>query len=415
MIRLLAALALASVAVPGTAAAQVDASVPRPSTPASPLLPDTVLLPPGGPRVVVLAAPGEGVAALRLAVPLREGPTEAGVGTLLRDLARDRMEALARPVGARVSVSRTPWGIAYAVEGAAADFEYLAYLLRQGVSAPAVDVPAFQRARQRLRELAARTTETPGGRMVAELRARAAPEATPPWGGGAGLEPPDAARVREAWLRSHQSSGMTLVVSAPVVPEVVLAATRGMGAPESAAAEPLDSPAPQSGTRPRVETIRRWYGEAWTWGAETDEPHAPVVALLLADHLRRTAPAGDYEVGVELWELPDRWVLALVGSAYERRAAAMRGAVGGALASVRDALDPAAVANAVARARGDLLFQSRTPAGLVSLVGRAMEASGDPGAAARQLAALDRVDAASMAAFLTTLIGRGPVRAEVRP
>lgn len=415
MIRSLPALALVgTLAFHGPVAqAQVHPAGPEPPAPTrSALLPDTMMEPPGGPRVVLLAAPGEGVAALRLSVPFREGPTEAGAGLVLRDLAHARMQALARPVGARVEVSRTPWGLAYAVEGAAADFEYLAYLLRAGVDTPPVEGTGFQRARGRLRELAARARETPAGRVAAELRVHAAPDVPPLWGVPGSTEPPDRARVLEVWLRTHQASAMTLVVSAPVVPEVVLAATRGMGAPESAAAGPLDAPAPPEDAPPRPDALRRWYGEAWQSGAAGD-PRGPVAALLVADHLRRTAGDAGMEIGVELWELPDRWVLAVIGAAYERRATAMRAVVGGALSSTREALRPDAVEMAVARARGDVLLRSRTPSGLVESVGRAMDASGDPAAAARRMEALERMDATDIADFLDGLIAGGTVRVEV--
>jgi len=81
MTRLLAALLLATAALPCGGGAQV-----------SPFSPDTLLQPPGGPRIVILGTPGEGVAALRLAVPLHEGPAEAGAGHILRELALRRME-----------------------------------------------------------------------------------------------------------------------------------------------------------------------------------------------------------------------------------------------------------------------------------------------------------------------------------
>ena len=397
-------------AVPRIATPQeVSAGTPRP---ASALEPDTVLTPVGGPRIVLLPAPGVGVAALRLAVPLREGAVEAGAGQLLRALALERMRTLARPVGAQVSAARTPWGLAYSVVGATADFEYLAYLLREAVSTPDVTGPGFGEARLRLAEQAAVAVETPSGHVAAELRAQLAPGLPPLDGTPSSVRSVDAARAREVWLRSHQSSSMTLVVSAPLLPEVVLAATRGMGAPEEAAAPPPDAPAP-GGARPSTpQSLRTWYGEAWTLGPSGD-PRARVVASIVADRLR--ARGQDIEASVELWDLPDRQALAVIGSSWPRNAQALRRTVSGVLAAVHDGLDEVTVARAVARARRDLLMAARTPAGMVTTVGRATEAGGDPAAAARHAEALGSVDLASVREMVAGLLAQRPRTSQVRP
>lgn len=378
----------------------------------SALVPDTVLAPSGGPRIVLLSAPGEGVAALRLFVPFRESALEGGAGWLIKESGLERMRTLARPVGAEVAASRTPWGIAYSVVGAAADFEHLAYLLREAVAAPDVESPAFREALRRLREATARTLETPRGRITADLRAGLSPSTPPPEGTPGSVAAMEGADVRALWLRSHQATAMTLVVSAPMVPEVILAATRGMGAPEDAAAPSLEAPAPPEPRRAAPQALRTWFGQAWS-GEPAQDPHGPVVAQLVAQHLRK-ASAG-FESAVELWELSDRWVLAVVGASYGEDAAAMRRVVSGALLATRDALESSAVDGAASRVVGELLFGARTPAGLVSVVGRAMEAGGDPMAAARQVDALRGVDAESAQRFLDDLLARSAVRAEIRP
>jgi hypothetical protein len=254
--------------------------------------------------------------------------------------------------------------------------------------------------------------ETPYGRVAADLRSQFAPGLPPLAGTPASLQALDPARVREVWLRSHQASAMTLVVSAPVVPEVVLAAIRGMGSPEESAGPPPDAPAP---TRPRAAappSLRSWYGEAWPLGAPSD-PIGAVVASLVAQHLR--ARSSGIEASVELWDLPDRAVLAVVGSSWAGNAQAMRRAVSGSLRSTRDALDEGAVERAAAQARRDRMMAARTPAGLVAVVGRAMEASGDPLSAVRDVDALLAVDAASVRELLDRLVRQGPRTAQVLP
>jgi len=389
-------------ALPGDSVSEARAS----------LTPDTVLNPPSGPRIVMLGAEGEGVAAMRISVPLTEGPVEEGAGEVLRALALARMQGMADLVGARVSASRTPWGLSYEVEGAVADFEYLAYILRTAVAAPDTAASSLDAARHLLEEAQARTRETPDGKIAADLRAAVAPGVRPLQGSAATLPGLDAARIRQVWRRSHQASVMTLVVSSPLVPEVVLAATRGMGAPEAAAAGPLDAPAPVDRGKSQVQTLRSWYGEAFGAGPARS-PVAAVTALLLADAL--TARSGGYETQVQLWDLPERSVLVLTGAAYPREAEGMRRAVSGTIDALRAHLDEGAVRDASARARADVLLDARTPGGLVELVGRAMEPAGDPDTASRRVAELSRVGLDDVASLLDQMRARGPVRAEVRP
>lgn len=407
MLPILAALSLTAGAAqiagppPGSGSVQTD-----------PFRPDTVLTPPAGPRIVLLGAPSGGVAALRLAVPLTESPAEAGVGMILRDLALARMESLARPVGARVSATRTPWGLAYSVEGAVADFEYLAYLLRQAVGEPDLaDVP-FTDARQNLERVLAETREAPGPHVAARLRREVVPQFPPVIGTPGSFLLHGPARVREVWLRSHRAPAMTLVASAGVAPEVVLAATRGLGVPGGDPPPPVDAPAPPDPRSQDLQTLRTWFGAAWT-GGTPEQPEGPVATLLVADALR--ARTEGFESGVELWELPDRWAIAAMGAAYARDVTRMRRAVSGAVAAARADLTDEAVRGVVARVRRDLLLRARTPGGLVGVVGRAMEASGDPQAAARYAAALSRIDRQAMDAFLAALDQRGPATVEVRP
>jgi hypothetical protein len=138
-----------------------------------------------------------------------------------------------------------------------------------------------------------------------------------------------------------------------------------------------------------------------------------VVASLVARQLR-TWGSG-IEASVELWDLPDRSVLAVVGSSWAGNAQAMRRAVSGSLQATRDALDGGAVERAVAQARRDRMMAARTPGGLVAVVGRAMEANGDPLSSERDMEALLAVDAASVRDLLDRLLRQGPRTAQVRP
>lgn len=377
-----------------------------------PLRPDTVLVVPGGPRVILVNSVGGGVAALRLSVPLIEGPAEAGAGVILRDLALQRMRGLAGPVGAHISASRTPWGLAYAVEGAAADLEYLAYLLREAVAEPEGDPLALGQSRQRLAAKIARESETPSGRLIAELRRAAAPGLPPLYGTAGTVAGLDVARIREVWRRSHRPEAMTLVVAAAVVPEVVLASVKGMGAVGSPVGPPLDAPAPPEPSPARAHPLRTWYGEAFDAGLPSD-PHAAVAVRLISDILRERSHG--FEAGVQLLALRDRWLLVVAGAAYGRDERAMRTVISGVLAETRSALTPQAVGAVVERLRRDILFEARTPAGLVERIGQASDITGAASAASVYMAALERVDLQSLSAFWDAMISTGPTTAEVRP
>ena len=393
----------------------VAQDVPSGTSPArSPLAPDTVMLSLDGPRIVLLATPGEGVVALRLSVPLREGRAEAGAGILLRDLAVDRMRSLARPIGAQVSGVRTPWGLAYTVVGAAADFEYLAYLLREAVAPPGGGAPpAFQEGRERLATLAIEASESPQRRVAAELRGQASPGLLPVEGTPGSVAALDPGSLRSFWARTHQPSSMTLVAAASVAPEVLLAATQGMGAQQGSAAPPVDTPAPAEPRRGVAQTLRTWYGEAWSAPGPLSA-EAAVAAILVSRHLQGSRLPG-LELSVELWEFPDRWVLAVVGAAYPRDVQAMRRTVSNALSGARAALEPSAVAEAVAQLRRERLLLARTPAGLVSVVGRNLDATGDPRAAVTAAEALDRAGTEGVRSLLDDLLRRPPHTAQVRP
>jgi predicted Zn-dependent peptidase len=376
-----------------------------------PFRPDTVLAAPNSPRVVLVSSVDGGVAALRLSVPLAEGPVEAGAGQILRELALDRMEGLAGTVGARVDAARTPWGLVYTVEGASADLEYLAYVLRGAVSEPTEDDVDIEAHRLRLAQRVARSEETPGGRIVDDLRRQVAPDLPPLLGTSATVAQLDAARLRNVWRRSHRPEAMRLVVAAPVVPEVVLAAVQGMG---SAAPEqpPLDAPPPPEGSRSPAQSLRTWHGEAWSAGSPAD-PRATVAAILLADHL--ALQADGFEAGVHLEALQDRWLLVVAGAAYPQNLRRMRQAVSGSLRTTRDALTPDWVDEAVHRARRDILFAARTPSGLVARIGRDMEVTGSHDAATDYLQALSALTLQDMARYMDGLLAAGAFAAEVRP
>lgn len=404
------------VPVRGQDGAQADGGVAfalrAPAFPAATasLRPDSVLTPPGGPKLIRLTAPGSGLTTLRLSVRVDETVAEAGAGQILVLLGLERARAAAAPMGARVEGARTPWGIAYTVVGASDDFDYLAYVLREAVAEPRLERIEFERARVRAREDADRLRETGSGRLSVDLRAAAVPGSAPLIGTVESIDALTATDVRDLWRRTHRRERMALVIVGAEPLELVLASLKDIGASGRAPFRPTQSPPVARSSR--IDVLRTWYGEAWVAG-DVRDPRGAVLAALIAARLRDADATGQTEV--ELWEVGSSRVLALTGAAYPAGAAAMRRSVSGLVPQIATRLAPDEVAPAVAALRFDLFHVARTPWGLAGLVGRYHDATGSADAAYQHVVELDRVDAASMRAYLQELQRRGPARAEIRP
>ena len=119
--------------------------------------------------------------------------------------------------------------------------------------------------------------------------------------------------------------------------------------------------------------------------------------------------------GVQLLELRDRWLLIVAGAAYSGDVRRMRGAVSGALTRARDLLTSPTLETVVERLGRDILFDARTPAGLVEGIGQALDVTGSPTAATDYLAELEAIDLTTMSAYLDRMISAGPFTAQVRP
>lgn len=359
-----------------------------------------------------LTVEGSPRVALRLSVPVDEGPTEGGAAHVLQLLALERARAAAAAVGARVDATRTPWGVAYTVEGAAADFDHLAYVLREAAAEPEPDGVAFERARARALSEAQRLRETATGRMLSVLRERVAPTHRLVEGSPATVEALGPAVLRGVWSRSHRRDRMTLVVVGDIPPELMLASFQDMGASGAAAAAAPSAPAPPGGGT-RLEVLRTWYGEARDIG-ELRDARGLVAAALVSDRLAALT-RGRIETRLEVWEVGDRRMMGVIGAAYPGEAAGLQALIRGVVGETVGTADAARVADAVERVRSSLLMSARTPGGMAGLVGRYHDATGDPAGAAVLLESLDGLGAPELQAFLRAIAEATPVRAEVRP
>ena len=372
--------------------------------------PDTIVQMPGGARVVLLRAEAGGVAALRLSVPFIESAAEAGAGRMLAALAEHRMLGPARQIGARVSTSRTPWGLAYSVEGAEVDLDYLTYLLRLATAEPHLESGLLEAIRAELIGDLERQAESPGDRLLADLRHAAAPELTPLGGSRGSLRLLNEARLRAIWRRTHRGMSMSLVAMTSASPAALLAMLEAIGLPAGEVAAPLDATGPRGGSIDALP-MRSWYGEARVDHAVAD-PHAAVAADLISQSVADLGPG--VEVGVRIWQLRDRTLLVVAGAGGSRRAAAsLREAVRAAFGDVAASLDARGVEDAVGRVGREYRTRARTPGGLVEQVGRMADNTGGPSDALRYLARLARVTSASLAAYLDGL--GTPVVVELLP
>lgn len=379
-----------------------------------PLRPDTVLDVPGGPRIVLVRAPGSPAAAIRLSIRVTEGEADAGAARLLQHLALLRLRGRAAALGIEMETGRTADAAVFSVRGAAPAFEDLAWLLRDAMAKPDVDGTQLEQARAALLAEITRAEEVPADALDAELFRRLAPSLPPLWGTRRSVAGLTGARLEAFWRRAFRRDRVALVVVAPVAPEAVLAALGDAGAPAAdaptAVTPPAVPPARDKGSRP--ETLRVWYGIAYRTGGAR---HAVAVtaARLLADALA-AEPAVEAP-RVELWQLQGASALVARGAAYPSGAPAMIRALASLPARVRGRLSPERVRAAAQAAQRDLLLAARTPWGLADVLGRSQDATGDALSAARTLAGLDSVDAAEVASFLDHLANQSPLRAEIRP
>jgi predicted Zn-dependent peptidase len=204
---------------------------------------------------------------------------------------------------------------------------------------------------------------------------------------------------------------MTLVVAGDVPDAELRSALDGLGAQRT---PPSDRPTgtQQPSAARTTQVFRHWYGEAYRV-SDPGDPHGAVVALLAAEVLR--ARPEPFEAEVQLVELRNIQLLTAMAAAYAPSAATMQQRMPALLTETRQSLTSDRVRLAVSRVRQEVLGHARTPGGLVGVVGRYLDATGDPKAARRYLDALEGVTAESTRNFIARLEIQTPLRAEVKP
>ncbi len=375
-----------------------------------PFAPDAVLEPPGGPTLYLYTTGTSDVVALRVSVPLEERADEAGAAQILRALAAERMESVASRVGARVRATRTPDALVYEVAGPASDMDFLAWILREGMREP--DASRFNQLRRDALAQVARRLETPEGALALRLRQALEPATPPLHGTVPALERMGPQQVVDLWRRSHGRDRVRIVVVGNVQPEIVLASLTDLGIPSSAPGSTASPGTPSGQPLPTPELIRHWRAEARLLPAGRDA-RALVATRLMAEMVRENP--GDYEVGIELWEVDRNWVVVLSGAAYPRSRQAMDSRIEGLVREAAGRVSDDGVRRHAADLRAELLSSARTPWGLADVVGHAMDAGEPPDRVEDLLDELARLRGPDLTRFLESLDEGSVIREAMNP
>lgn len=382
---------------------------PAPSE-AQALVPDTVLTPPGGPAIALFQTGATEVVSLRVSIPLEETVEEAGAGQLLRIQARDRMDDLAGRIGARAQVQRTPRTMVYQVTGSVEDLDFLAWILRVGLSPP--DPNRFEAARREARTDLDRRLETPEGTLALRLLNALSPGATPLQGSQGAFDRMDHGRLSAVWARSHVRSDARVVAAGRIDAPVLLSVLTDLGLPEEGPSPQLSGTGATGQSLGSPEVIRYWVADGYPLeGASLGT--GLVTARLLAGMVRDSP--GDFEASVEIWEIGLRRALVLSGAAYPRGRSALSNRLSGLLAEGAGQVEGERVARAVAELEADVRASAQDPAGLAEFVGSAWDRDGDPESADAFLRELRDVTLDQVEALLRELAARSPVREELEP
>lgn len=409
--RILPAAILLAFLLPGWGSTSLWAqSTSGESAPASPFSPHQILEPPEGPPLHIYRSGASDVISLRVSVPFVEGWRDAGAGQVLARMADERMDAIGSRIGARSRAIRTATSLVYEVSGPTADLDFLAWVLRAGLEEP--DPSTFSRIRRDATTRVERILETPEGALALEVRREIDPDAPPLHGTLPGLERLTPDRLHELWRQAHRETELRIVAVGPLDAEVVLAAVSELGVPSGEVSPVYIDPGSGSSVRLDPEVIRQWEARAWRL-AEGRDPRAMVAARILSDTYRNRP--GDFELGVELWEMGSYLTLVLSGAAYPRSRAVMQSRVRELASDAASTVSDEMVTRHAARIRGELLEAARTPWDLASLVGQALDAGEGPDAISRLASELDNLDATAVRSFLEELSTRSPITVEITP
>lgn len=365
------------------------------------------------PAVIVHRQPAIPLVALRLAILADDPPGYAGAGHLVQHLVEGRLRDRVERVGGRVRLERSSDAVVFMVSGPAAELEYLAGSLRSVLEPPRFGSIELLRASRQLAEERLSDWETAPSHVRAALRARLFPADLPAAG-------TDAAALR--LVRSTELEGAWAALYRPERVSIVAVGDVGLAEVEAAFGElpPAGTERPYGPARDTAaaealapaQATRGWLGVGHPAG---DLPPAAVgvAARLAGDVLRARLPGSTVEA--EHWWSHHGQALVLVAAAPEAELPEARRMIGTALSTVRDDATARTVADAASAIRRDFLFYSRTPDRMAEVIGRFSDRDGDPDAAQRFYAQLERVSLDDVRRALEAMLARPTIRIEIPP
>jgi predicted Zn-dependent peptidase len=246
----------------------------------------------------------------------------------------------------------------------------------------------------------------------AALRQRIFPGELPASGTPASARRLEGAALDALWGELYSPERVAVVAVGNVEADEVTRALRDLPAPGEARLAGTVADTAPSLAADTPQATRAWAG--WAAAAPgSDAAALSVAARLVRNRLRRTMPSSAVEV--EHWWTHRGQALAIVAASAGDRAATARRTIAGAVAATAEGLDAAAVRDAAAGVRRDLLFYSRTPERMAEVLGAFADRGENADAAQRFFAALDAVTVDSVRAVLEAVGGSGAATVAVAP
>ncbi len=365
------------------------------------------------PAVIVHRQPALPTVALRLSIVADDPPGYAGAGHLFQHLMLPTLEDQVARVGGRVQAVRGSDAIVYTVVGPASELDYLAGLLRSALRAPQPRTADMLAALSALSGERAAERETAPAYVRAALRARLFPGDLPAAGTDGAAARLETARLDEVWGEIYRPERVSIVAVGDVELDAVRRAFRTLPPRPSGAPAFLPEDTVPSLEADTPQATRGWIGSAWAAG-ESDPAALSVTARLLRNYLRRRMTRS--QVDVEHWWTHHGQALTLVVATPDTLVPAARRTVDGALTTLANNLGgEAAVRDAAASVRRELLFFSRTPERMAELLGEFADRGAGGDAAQRYYAALENVTEDDVRRVLDALRAQDPATVYVPP
>ena len=133
----------------------------------------------------------------------------------------------------------------------------------------------------------------------------------------------------------------------------------------------------------------------------------------MAEVLREAG--GDFEAGVEIWDMGEARALVLSGAAYPRSRQSMDSRIRSLPADAAARLTDSDVRRMADGLRTDIILEGRTPWGLTELVGQAWDSGHGPDGVELLLSNLASLSHQQVLGFLQSLANAIPLREELHP